>query len=86
MDKFLEKYNPPKLTEEAESLNRPIKVDEIKAVIKISQHTKALYWVVSQENFTKHLRNSSPLSFTDCSKKSKKREDSQTLFMKPSSS
>ena len=35
MDTFLEKYNLPKLKEEeAESLNRPIKPDEIKTVIK----------------------------------------------------
>ena len=34
MDKFQEKYNPPKLNEEVESLNRPITVDEIEAVIK----------------------------------------------------
>ena len=35
MDKFLEKYNLPKLSEEAaESLNRPVTADEIEAVIK----------------------------------------------------
>ena len=35
MDKFLEKYNFPKLNEEeVESLNRPITADEIEAVIK----------------------------------------------------
>ena len=35
MDKFLEKYNLPKLNEEAaESLNRPITSDEIETVIK----------------------------------------------------
>ena len=35
MDKFLEKYNLPKLNEEeAESLNRPITCDEIEIVIK----------------------------------------------------
>ena len=34
MDKFLEKYNLPKLNEEAESLKRPILADEIEAVIK----------------------------------------------------
>ena len=35
MDKFLEKYNLPKLNEEeAESLNRLITADEIEAVIK----------------------------------------------------
>ena len=35
MDKFLEKYNIPKLNEEeVESLNRPITHDEIETVIK----------------------------------------------------
>ena len=35
MDKFLEKYNLPKLNEEeVESLNRPITADKIEAVIK----------------------------------------------------
>ena len=34
MDTFLEKYNLPKLNEEAESLNRPLTADEIEAVIK----------------------------------------------------
>ena len=35
MDKFLEKYNLPKLKEEeAESLNRPVTHDEIETVIK----------------------------------------------------
>ena len=35
MDKFLVTYNLPKLNqEEAESLNRPIKPDEIETVIK----------------------------------------------------
>ena len=35
MDKFIEKYNLPKLNqEEAESLNRPITADKIETVIK----------------------------------------------------
>ena len=34
MDTFLEKYNLPKLNEEAESLNRPITPDKIEALIK----------------------------------------------------
>ena len=35
MDKFVEKYNLPKLNEEeAESLNRPVSPDEIETVIK----------------------------------------------------
>ena len=59
MNKFLEKYNLPKLSEEdTKSLNRPITADEIEAVIKNSQHTKALDQKVSQENFTNHLRKS----------------------------
>ena len=41
MDKFLEKYNLPKLNEEeAESLNRPIIADEIEAVIKKNPDTQ----------------------------------------------
>ena len=57
MDKFLEKYNLPKLNE-AESLNRPITPDEIEKVSKSFPHTKALDQTVSQENSTKHLRES----------------------------
>ena len=34
MDTFLEKYNLPKLNEEAENLNTPITADEMEAVIK----------------------------------------------------
>ena len=34
MDKFLQKYNLPKLNEEVESLNRPITADKIEAIIK----------------------------------------------------
>ena len=57
MGTFLEKYNLPKLNEEeAENLNRPIPADEIKAVSKNSQHTKALDQMVLQENSTKHFR------------------------------
>ena len=59
MDTFLEKYNLPKLNEEEpENLNRPITADEIEAVIKKHQHTKALDQMISQENSTKHLRKS----------------------------
>ena len=59
MDKFLEKYNLPKLNEEeAESLNRPITADKIEAVIKKhSAHTRPGL-DGSQENFTKHFKKS----------------------------
>ena len=56
MDKFLEKYNLPKLNEEeAESPNRPITPDEIETVTKNCSYTKALYPRVSQENSTTPL-------------------------------
>ena len=49
MNKFLEKYNLPKLNEEeAESLNRPITADEIETVIKKLLTHKALDQMVSQ--------------------------------------
>ena len=50
MDKFLEKYNLPKLNEEAESLRRPVTADEIEAVISKLPKTKALDWTVSQNS------------------------------------
>ena len=41
MDKFLEKYNLPKLNEEeAESLNRPITANEIESVIQKIPNTQ----------------------------------------------
>ena len=87
MDKFLEKYNLPKLNEEeAESLNRPVTPDEIETVIKKLPTHKTLDQMVSQENSTEHLRESSPPSYIDYFKKFKKMEDSQTRFMKPASS
>ena len=59
IDKLLETCNLPKLNEEMEeSLNKPITASDIEAVIKNSQHTTALDWMVSEENFTKHLRKS----------------------------
>ena len=60
MDTFLEKYNLPKLNEEeAESLNRPITLDEIETVIKkLSTQKKPLDQTVSQENSTDHLKDS----------------------------
>ena len=87
MDKFLEKYNLPKLNEEeAESLNRPIRANKIKAIIKkLLAHKNP-----GPEGFTgefyKTFKEELTQFFTDYSKKSKKMEDSQTLFTKPASS
>ena len=59
MDKFLEKYNLPKLNlEEIESLNRLITSMEIEIIIlKIFQQTKVQDQMASQVNYTKNLKN-----------------------------
>ena len=54
MDKFLETYNLPILNqEESENLSRQITPNEIEAV-----YAKALDWMASQVNFTKHCKKS----------------------------
>ena len=59
MDKFLEKYNFPKLNqEEMENLNRPITSMEIETVIRNFQQTKAQDQMASQLNSTKNLEKS----------------------------
>ena len=59
MDKFLEKYNFPKLNqEEIENLNRLITSTEMETVIKIFQQTKAQVQTTSQLNSTKTLEKS----------------------------
>ena len=59
MDKFLEKYNLPKLNqEEIENLNRPITSTEIKTIIKNLTTTKSPGPDASQLNNTKHLEKS----------------------------
>ena len=57
MDKFLEKYNLPKLNqEEIENSNRPITSTKIETVIKtIFQQIKAQDQMASQVNSTKNL-------------------------------
>ena len=56
MDKFLERYNLPRLNqEEREDINRPITSNEIETVIKIFQQTKVQDQMPSQENSIKHL-------------------------------
>ena len=49
MDKFLERYNFPRLNqEELENINRPITNNEIETVIKIFQQTKVQDQMASQ--------------------------------------
>ena len=60
MDRFLEKFNLPRLNqEEIEIMNNITRITEIEAVIKkISQETKAKDKTASQENSMKHLEKS----------------------------
>ena len=59
MDKFLEKYNFPKLSqEEIEDLNRPITSTEIETVIRNLPEIKAQVQTASQLNSTKNLEKS----------------------------
>ena len=60
MDRFLEKFNLPRLKqEEIEIMNNPITSTEIEAVIKnLPKKTKAQDQMASQENSVKHLENS----------------------------
>ena len=80
MDKFLEKYNVPKLNEEAENLNRPITAHEIEAVIKkLPTHKSPRPDGFTGEFYTA-LKGELTPSSTDYSKKFKKMEDPQTLY------
>ena len=59
MDKFLEKYNFPKLNqEEIENLNRPIISTEIETVIRNLPTKRAQVQTASQLNSTKNLEKS----------------------------
>ena len=87
MDKFLEKYNLPKLNEvEAESLNRPITPDEIETVIKKLLIHKSSGPDGFTEEFYKAFKEGLTPILHRLFEKFKLMEDSQTLFMKPASS
>ena len=60
MDKFLEKYNLPRLNQdEIEKMNGPIARTEIETVIKKNfQQTKVQDQMASQANSIKHLEKS----------------------------
>ena len=87
MDKFLEKYNLPKLKEkEADSLNRPVTPDEIETVIKNLLTQKS----PGPNGFTGEFYRAFKVELNPILhryfKKFKRMEDSQTRFMKPTSS
>ena len=59
MNKFLEKYNLPRLNQdEIEKMNRPITRTEIETVIKKLQQVKVQDQMVSQANSITHLEKS----------------------------
>ena len=59
MDRFLEKFNPPRLNqEEIEIMNNPITTLKLNLWSKISLKTKAQDQMVSQEKSVKHLEKS----------------------------
>ena len=59
MDRFLEKFNLPRLNQEKiEIMNNPITSTEIEAVIKYLPKTKPQDQMASQENSIKYLQKS----------------------------
>ena len=59
MDKFLERYNLPRLNqEEIEKMNRPVTSNEIKTVIENLPKIKGQDQMASQKNSIKHLEKS----------------------------
>ena len=87
MDKFLEKYNFPKLDqEEAESLERLITASEIEAVIKKFLAHKSPGPDSFTEEFYKIFKQKLTSILFRLFQKFKKQEDSQTLFMRSASS
>ena len=59
MDRFLEKFNLPRLNqEEIEIMNNQLQALKMKLWSKISQKTKAQDQMVSQKNSIKHVEKS----------------------------
>ena len=89
-NRFLEMYSPPKLSEEEiDNLNRTITRREIESVVikkKNFLHTKVQNWMTSLENFTKHTKKNLYQSFSNSSKRLKRKEHSHSHSMKPPSS
>ena len=84
MDKFLEKYNFPKLDqEEIENLNRPITSMEIKTVIRNLPANKSQGPDGFTAEFYQKFREE--LSYSDSSRKLQRKVNCQTHSMKPPS-
>ena len=84
MDKFLERYNLPRLNrEEIEDMNRPITSTEIESVIKKLPTNESPGPHGFQVNSTQHLEKSWHLSFWNYSKKLQWKEHFQTHSVRP---
>ena len=84
MDKFLEKYNFPKLNqEEIENLNRPITCTEIETVIRNLPANKS----PGSDGFTAEFYQKfrEELSYSNSSRKLQKKVNVQTHSMRPPS-
>ena len=86
VDKFLEKYNLPRLNqEEIENMNRPITSTEIETVMNNLPTNKSPDQMASQVNSIKHLEKSQHPSFSDSAKNLQRKEHSQAHSMRPPS-
>ena len=86
VDKFLERYNLPKLNqEEIENMNRPITSNEIEAVIKNLPTNKSPGPDGFMGEFHQTFREELHPSFSNSSKQLQRKEYSQTHSTRPPS-
>ena len=86
MDKFLEKYNFPKLyQEEIENLNRPITTMEIETVIRNLPTNKSPGSDGFTAEFYQKFREEVTLSYSNSSRKFQRKVNFQTHSMRPPS-
>ena len=86
MDKFLERYNLPRLNqEEIENMNSPITSDKIETVIKNLPTNKSPGPNGFTGDFYQTFREQLTPSFSNSSQKLQRKEHSQTHSMRPPS-
>ena len=86
MDKFLEKYNFPKLNQEKiENLNRPITTMEIETVIRNLPTNKSPGSDGFTAEFYQKFREEVTLSYSNSSRKFQRKVNFQTHSMRPPS-
>ena len=86
VDKFLEKYNFPKLSqEEIENLNRPVTSTEIETVIRNLPANKSPGPDGFTAEFYQQFRKELHLSYSNSSRKLQRKVNFQTHSMRPPS-